>query len=66
MRLNEEKVRLNEKEITKLLATIARGGVVKSHSKAIDWAQRIFFIQKVGDKRRYVSPQEASKLIGSM
>ena len=64
---SEIKLRINEKKVKKLLATLARGGVLNSHAKAVAWTQEIFFVQKVGDKRRYVTPPEASKIIsGSM
>ena len=67
IRLNEVKVRINDKMVKKLLAVIARGGIERSHSKAVEWASKIFFVQNVGDKRRYVDSHEASKLIsGSM
>lgn len=57
------KLKFNEQQVVKLLAVMAR----ENHPKAVEWGQRIFFYQGFGEKHRYVTPQEASKIIsGSM
>ena len=59
------KILIDGKQVKKLLATIAKGGIEKSHPHAVQWAQKIFYQQPFGEKRVYLSPQEASKIFGS-